>query len=191
MTVRDLVLQNRSYRRFHEEVDISTGTLKELVDLARCSASAANRQPLKFILVNDRALCGGLFPSLGWAAYLKDWDGPVEGERPSAYIIILNDRNIATNIHWDPGISSQSILLGAVEKGLGGCMIAALKKDRIRELMNIPEQYEILLVIALGRPKETVVLEKTGPDGDIRYYRDNDDIHHVPKRPLDELILKF
>lgn len=189
MTLRELVLKNRSYRRFHQEVPIELETLRGLVDLARTSASGANLQPLKYILSCDPEKNATIFPQLGWAAYLKDWRGPAEGERPSAYIIILGDKHIRESFGPDHGIAAQSILLGATERGLGGCIIATIRKEKLRRALNIPEQYEILIVLALGKPKETVVIEAVGPDGDIKYWRDDQGTHHVPKRSLDEIIL--
>ena len=189
MTIRDLVLKNRSFRRFHQEVPVELETLRELVDLARLSASAENLQPLKYILSCDPQENALVFPHLGWAGYLTDWPGPDEGERPSAYIIIVGDTELAKNVDCDHGIAAQSILLGATERDLGGCMIDPMRRQRLRELFDIPSRYEILLVIALGKPKETVVIEAVGPDGDIRYWRDGKDVHHVPKRPLDDIIL--
>ena len=157
--IRDLILTNRSYRRFHQEVAITEETLRELVDLARCSASATNRQPLKYILSCDPEKNALIFQTLGWAGALKDWPGPAEGERPSAYIIILLDKEIAQSTGCDHGIAAQSILLGAREKELGGCMHGSVKKDELRKVLEIPAQYETLLVISLGKPKEKVVIE--------------------------------
>ena len=187
--LKDLILNNRSYRRFQENVPLSIETLRELVDLARLSASAANSQPLKYILSCDPSKNALIFPHLAWAAYLEDWPGPAEGERPSAYIIILGDTAITRNFHCDHGIAAQSILLGAAEKGLGGCMIGSIKRDHLRAALHLPDRYEILLVLALGKPKEEVVLETVRPDGDVKYWRDAGGIHHVPKRALDDLIV--
>jgi nitroreductase len=187
--IRDLILKNRSYRRFHEEVDIKLETLRELVDLARLSASARNAQPLKYILSCEPQRNSLIFPRLAWAAYLRDWPGPGEGERPSAYIIILGDTEVSRFWDYDAGIAAQSILLGATEKGLGGCMIANIRKEGLRKALKIPPQYEILLVLALGKPKGKVVIETVGPDGDTKYWRDSEGVHHVPKRPLDEIII--
>ncbi|HOJ15028.1 MAG TPA: nitroreductase family protein, partial [Deltaproteobacteria bacterium] len=127
---------------------------------------------------------------LGWAAYLTDWPGPAPGERPSAYIVILGDTVISRNFWCDHGIAAQSILLGAVEKGYGGCMIASIKKQQLMQALGIPERYEILLVIAIGRPAERVTIEPVGPQGDIRYWRDDQGVHHVPKRSLDEIVIE-
>jgi nitroreductase len=187
--LKDLILQNRSYRRFHQEVPISLDDLKELVDLARQSASAANRQPLKYFLSYQPEMNARIFPSLAWAGYLKDWGGPKEGEKPAAYIIMLGDKTITQAFGCDHGIAAQSILLGATEKGLGGCIIGSVRRSELSQELHIPEQYEILNVIALGKPKEQVVIEAVGEDGDIKYWRDEQGIHHVPKRSLEEIIL--
>jgi nitroreductase len=187
--IRDLILKNRSYRRFHQKVDIKLETLKELVDLARLSASAMNAQPLKYILSSEPQKNSLIFPHLAWATFLKTWSGPAEGERPSAYIIILGDTEISQFLTYDAGIAAQSIMLGATEKGLGGCMIANIQKEGLRRALEIPPRYEILLVLALGKPKEKVVMETVGPDGNTRYWRDSEEAQHVPKRPLDEIIM--
>ena len=186
--IKDLVLKNRSYRRFHEEVAIELETLKELVDLARCSASASNRQPLKYYLSCTQETNDKIFPALRWAAALTDWTGPSQGERPSAYIVILGDTSISKSFGIDHGIAAQSIMLGAVDRGLGGCMLASVERENLRKLLEIPEQYEILLVLALGKPKEKVVLEELKPGDDFRYWRDDESVHHVPKRRIDDII---
>ncbi len=189
MQFAEIVKKNRSYRRFHESEPVSTDTLRELIDLARLSASAANFQPLKFMIVNTPEETAAVFPHLAWAGYLKDWPGPAEGERPPAYIVILGDTAIRPTFGCDHGIGAQSILLGAAEKGLGGCMIGAIDQDGLRGALDLPDRYELLLVIALGRPDETVVLEEPDPDGSIEYWRDEEGVHHVPKRALDDIIL--
>jgi len=187
--ISDLILKNRSCRRFDQSRSIEFSTLKELVNLARMSASANNSQPLKYFLSAESETNDLIFPQLGWAGYLEDWHGPAEGERPAAYIVILGDKNIRQNFGCDHGIAAQSILLGAVEMGLGGCMMGSVKKAQVQQALNIPENLEILLVIALGRPAEKVVLEETDSSGDIKYWRDENSVHHVPKRPLDEIII--
>lgn len=187
--IRDLIEKNRSYRRFYQDHKIDEAALKQLVDLARMSASGANRQPLKYILSCNDEKNAKIFPALKWAGYLTDWQGPEEGERPSAYIVILGDTEVSKAFGVDHGIAEQSILLGAVEMGLGGCIIASLSRDMLRENLQIPESFEVLHVVALGKPKETVVLEDAEPGGSIKYWRDENQVHHVPKRKLDELIL--
>lgn len=185
----DLVRKNRSYRRFHEDDVVDEATLRELVDLSRYCASAANLQPLKYQLSCDPKKNAVIFEHLAWAGYLKDWNGPMQGERPGAYIVVLRDATIAKTIDCDHGIACQTMLLAAVEKGLGGCMIGAVKRKKLCRALDIPGHLEILLVIALGKPKEDVVIEAVGSNGDIKYWRDSDDVHHVPKRSLEEIII--
>ncbi len=187
-TLSEWMLQNRSYRRFHQDVPVTQPQLRDLVNLARLSASGANRQPLKYSLSWEPEKNARIFPTLQWAGYLQDWPGPAEGERPAAYIVILCDTTIADTPGCDHGIAAQSILLGAVEQGLGGCILGAVDRVRLRKALALPEAYEILLVLALGKPRETVLIESV-KDGDIRYWRDEQGRHHVPKRSLDELIL--
>jgi len=189
--IKDIILKNRSYRRFYQDITIDLDTLRQLVDLARLSPSARNSQPLKYILSCTTQKNSLIFPHLAWAGYLKQWDGPCEGEKPSAYIIILLDTEISQSSGCDHGIAAQSILLGANEKGLGGCIIASVNRENLREVLNIPMQYEILLVLAIGKPKETIQIETVGPDGDIKYWRDAEGTHHVPKRILDDIIINL
>ena len=186
--IKDLILKNRSYRRFYQEHKISIKDLEELVDLARLSASGRNLQPLKYYLSADNVTNEKIFSTLAWAGYLKDWVGPEEGERPAGYIIILGDTRLTKNYYCDHGIASQSILLGAVEKGLGGCIFASVKREKLKEILRIEDHFEVLLVIAIGKPKEEVLIEDV-VDDDIKYYRDENQVHHVPKRKLRDLIL--
>jgi len=189
MTLRELLLKTRSYRRFYQDETIGAGDLKEIVENVRFTPSAANKQPLKFVIVTDASMGGKIFALLKWAAYLKDWDGPGPGERPSAYIVMLGNRKASPYIDGDYGIAMQTILLSAVEKGYGGCLIASYDKEKVRQLLDIPEELELSVVIALGKPKEEVVID-TAEDGDIKYWRDENRVHHVPKRSLEELIYK-
>lgn len=188
--IKDLITKNRSYRRFYQAKKVEEQTLRELVNLARLSASAGNLQSLKYILSCEAEKNAAIFQHLRWAAYLTDWTGPNEGERPAGYIVVLGDTKIYKNFFCDHGIAAQSILLGATEKGLGGCMFASIDRDALRKTLNIDKHFEILLVIALGVPKEKVDLEEVKDDGDIKYWRDNNGTHHVPKRKLDDIIIK-
>ena len=187
--IAKLLRKNRSYRRFYQEAKIELEELKELVDLSRYCASAGNLQPLKYLLSCEAEKNALIFSHLAWAGYLRDWPGPPEGERPSAYIIVLGDTTVAKSFGCDHGIAGQAILLGASEKGLGGCMIGSVRRKELRQALSIAGHLEILLVIALGKPKERVVIETVGPDGNIEYWRDNLGVHHVPKRSLDEIIV--
>ena len=191
MDLKSLIKKNRTYRRFHEDVPVSREQLGELVELARFSASGANLQPMKFMLSADPETNKKIFPHLRWAAYLTDWDGPEEGERPAAYILMLRDKEIKDlTSKTDAGVCIQSMLLGATEKGLGGCIFASADKDAVLENLGIDkERYEFMYLLAFGKPKEEVMLEDVGAGGDIKYYRDEKRRHHVRKRPLDELII--
>jgi len=183
----DLVRKNRSYRRFDSSQPVSGETLKELIGLARLCPSRRNQQALRFMLVQEAHECASVFSTLSWGGYLAGWQGPEEGRRPTAYIIILGDTQRGSNFDTDMGIAAQTIMLGAAEKGLGGCMIASIKRDPLRESLHIPEPLEILLVLAIGFPGETVVVEPMS-GGEIRYWRDEKQVHHVPKRSVDELL---
>ncbi|MEW5802512.1 MAG: nitroreductase family protein [bacterium] len=186
--LRDLIVKSRSIRRFDQSFPLDRKGLEELVDLARLSPSAANLQPLKFFLSFEPEKNNQIFPHLAWAGYLKDWPGPAEGERPSAYIIVLGDTAITATFGIDPGIAGQSILLGAAEKGWGGCMIGAIQREELHKALCLPERYEILLVLAIGKPAEQVCLEEVTAGGDIRYWRDSRGVHHVPKRSLKDIL---
>ena len=188
MELSELMERTRSYRRFKQN-PISEQTLRGLVDLARLSPSGGNIQPLKFVLSCDDATNAKIFPCTVWAGYLTDWPGPADGERPTGYVAIVLDHEISKNAGCDHGIAAQSIVLGAMEQGIGACIIGSIKQKDLCSVLQLSDQYEILLVIALGVPGETVALEEVGPDGNIQYYRAADDTHHVPKRRVDDLII--
>ncbi len=187
--LKDLILKNRSYRRFYQDQSVNEETLTQLVDLARLSPSARNAQPLKYVLSNTPAKNSIVFKYLSWAGYLANWHGPEEGERPAAYIIMVNDTSISSNFFSDNGIASQSIMLGAVEKGLGGCIIGSVERLQLQRELDIPQQYKIVQVLALGVPKEEVVIEEL--EKDHKYWRDIKEVHHVPKRSLNDIIVKL
>ena len=193
--IRDLVLKNRSYRRFHQDTAIELDTLRELVDLARLSASGGNVQALKFVLCNDPETNAQIFSNITLAG------NPSEEEAPTAYIIILGDKKISKSVGCDHGIAAQSILLGATEKGLGGCMIGLINRERLGKVLGLVSHYDILLVLAIGKPKETVVIETAGKPKetvvvetsgqaeDTQRWWDDKGVLHVPKRPLGDIII--
>jgi len=183
-------MKNRSYRRFYEEEKIPMEDLRSLIDLARLSPSGANLQSLKYVLTNEEKINELIFEQLKWAGYLKNWAGPEKGERPAAYIIIIQDESISKTCYWDHGIASQSILLGATEQGYGGCQFGDFNADGIRKILKLSDALIPLVVIALGKPKEVVLLEDLDEEKDIKYYRDEKDVHHVPKRNLKDIIIK-
>ncbi len=188
MQFSELVAASRSVRRFSGE-SVAMSDLEALASLARLTPSAANKQPLKYILVADPGTCAKVFHCLAWAAYMPHWTGPGEGERPGGYVVICLDTSVSDSPVCDHGIVAQTMMLGAADRGLSGCILGSIAKEKLREALDIPQGLDILLVLALGRPAETVIVEdlKPGPDGH-KYWRDDDGAHHVPKRPLDELI---
>lgn len=186
--LKDLILRNRSYRRFDENHPIGRDELLEMIDAARLSASGRNAQPLKYYLSSDPETNEAIFPTLAWAGFLTDWPGPAPGERPTAYIVQLHDTKLSQKYYCDDGIAAQSILLTATEKGLGGCIIASVQREKLSRILHLPSHLEIIQVIALGKPAEKVVIEPM-QEGDIKYWRDNQDVHHVPKRSLEELVI--
>lgn len=188
MDFKTLVEQTRSIRRFDESEMISEESMRELIYFASLAPSGANLQPLRYFFSNEASLNAQIFPALGWAGYLKDWSGPSKGERPAGYIAILNDSSIKKET-IDHGFAAQNIVLGAREKGLGACVIKSIDQEALSDVMNIPENLDILLVIAIGKPAERVKIEPV-KNNDIRYWRDNQQVFHVPKRSLDEILIK-
>lgn len=189
MKFRELVTRSRSIRRFDESAEVSAGTLRDLVELACYVPSAANRQPLRYLPATGSEMLDRIFPCLKWAGYLEEWSGPQLGERPSAaFVVLCRDEDVA-GAACDSGIAAQTILLGAAERGLGGCIVAAIDRERLARSLGIPDGWTVLMVIALGKPAETVVIDQIELGGDICYWRDEHGIHHVPKRQVDELIV--
>lgn len=187
---KDLVLKSRSYRRFDESYEIDTKTLVDLVALARTAPTTVNSQALKFKIINNREENEKVFKTLHFAGLLKGKGTPVPGERPSAYIIILTDLSIGNDKRFDDGIAAQTILLGATEMGLGGCMLGSVDRDILYDEIGIDKNlYSIDLVIALGKPIENVIITDVDESGSTAYYRDDDGNHYVPKRKLEDLII--
>ncbi|ABB23343.1 nitroreductase family protein [Pelodictyon luteolum] len=191
MQFRDLVVRSRSIRRFDESVAVQDGVLRDLVELACYVPSPKNLQPLKFIARSGPDCSRALFPLLSWAGYLADWPGPEAGERPTAYIVMLGDTSITSDFSIDSGIAAEVIMLGAASIGLGGCIIASIDRPALQSLLHIPDRYQILQVLALGKPVETVVIDQIGDGDPVRYYRDPNGIHHVPKRTPGDILLDF
>lgn len=189
--LKDLVKKNRSYRIFDESYKIEKEELADLIELARYSPCGKNAQSLRFMIINDEEILKQIYPHLAWASYIKDWKGPSEGERPTGIILILSKEKSLTDpiLCADMGIVSQSIMLGAVEKNLGGCMIRAINRVKIREILNLSQDYTIHMVLAIGKPVQKVIVEDIHENDDIKYWMDEDKTHHVPKILLDELII--
>ncbi len=190
--MNELAKKNRSYRRFDETRPITLSQLREWTAGARSSASAMNAQPLRYILATDLPTNQQIFPLLKWAGYIRDWDGPEDGERPTAYVVVLHDTEVKVKpeLVWcDMGLACQNILLSATEDGYGGCIVASVNWDELRTRLSIDSRYEPLVVVALGAPVEDVRIVDLPDDGSIKYYRDGAGTHYVPKRSMEELIL--
>ena len=185
--IEEMILKSRSYRRFDESVVVKEDELRDMVDCARISASGANFQSLKYKIVSGYS--ESVFKPLKWAGYLKEWDGPKAGERPTGYIVILLDKEISKNPFCDHGIAAQNILLRGTEMGYGGCIFASIDREALKSVLGLSDRYDILLAIALGKPVEEVRLVDVEADGDIKYYRDDKGVHYVPKRKLEDILL--
>ena len=192
MTFKELVLKNRSYRGYDASCAVSKEELLELVDLSRFAPSAMNLQELKFCVVCDKETAGKLVKLSKWAARLKEKKLPYPGKEPSGFIVICRDKDLSPSLELsliDAGIAAQTILLGAVEKGLGGCINASFNKEELSALLALPQNAEPLLLLAVGKPDEKIVLTRAEPGGDVAYWRDESDVHYVPKRALKDIVL--
>ncbi len=187
--LKELLEADRTVRRFDASRPVAHETLRELVGLTRFCASGRNAQPLRYRLVTDPDECARLFPALAWAGYYKEWPGPDEHERPTAYMVQCLDTELGKDCLCDDGLQLQAITLGATAKGLAGCIIKSFNKVTVVNALNIPERYTPRYVLALGYAAEKVKLVDMGPDGDFKYYRDSEWTQCVPKRALSELII--
>ena len=181
----ELACKARSTRRFDSSQPITEAALKQLVDVARISSCGGNQQPLRYRIVSDPAECAAIFPHIAWAGALKDWDGPAEGERPTGYVTIVSEGEHAVDV----GIAAQTIQLAAADMGYGCCMLGAIRRPKIAAALGIEHPLTIDLLLALGKPGETIVLEDVAAGSELKYYRDENDVHHVPKLDLDSVLL--
>ena len=183
----DLVKQARSYRRYDPTKPIPVETVKGLVEAARLTPSAGNLQRLRYLAVTKKDEVLTLTKEVKWAGYLTDWNGPTESEAPTAYLILLSPESTGVS-QIDVGIAAETVLLAATEQGYGGCMILNFPREALTERYKLAGKYRIELVISLGVPAEKVELEEM-KDDNVRYYRDQNDVHRVPKRALSEVFL--
>lgn len=188
-TFRDLLKRDRTVRRFDQSRPMSRDQLLQLVDLTRYCASGRNLQPLRYRIVSGEAECAALFPALAWAGYYKDWAGPADGERPTAYLVQCLDTDLTSNPLCDDGLQLQAITLGACVMGLGCCIIKSFNRKLITDTLSLPANLAPLYILALGYPAESVKIVDMKEDGDIRYFRDDHDCQCVPKRSLKDLII--
>lgn len=191
-SLRQLMIADRTVRRFKENMEVSEDTLRRLVELTRYCPSGRNAQPLRYVLVREESLRERIYPLLKWAGYFTEWDGPEKGERPAAYLIQCLDTKYGQNCLCDDGLQLEAITLGMRTLGLGGCIIKAFNAPALSDVLGLEERYVPRYVLALGYPAEEVVIEDMSgsEDADFKYYRTPDRVHHVPKRPLDELIIR-
>ena len=189
--IRSTVIESRSQRSFDPDRRVPHDLLMSLCDTARLCPAAMNLQVLKYKLVEDKATVSALLGATRWATSL-DKKLPPEGHGPAAFIVICHDTSIAERkpiFSIDVGIAAQTIMLSACEMGYGGCIIGSGNEQTIASILSLPEHLSVALVLGLGVPEETVVLTEA-VNGQVKYYRDENDTHFVPKRPLDEIIIK-
>jgi nitroreductase len=184
MTYKEIA--NRRTIRKYTRKDVPEKILLKCVDAARLSPSAANRQPLKYVIVNNYELLKEVFRTLSWAGYLPEYQ-PNEEEMPRAYIIILLDKYILESPGHDAGIAAMSISMVAFDEGLGSCILGAVDREKLRKILEVPDGFSIVLVVALGYPAENSVVDKVR-DGDIKYWLDENEVLHVPKRDIRDVI---
>ena len=190
--MKDLVRRSRSYRGYDESRKITREELLELVECARLAPSSVNMQPLKYLLVYEPDQVATLQPLTKWARALQPMELPHKGHCPTAFIVICQDTQLNESIarfQKDVGIVAQTMLLAAVEMGLGGCMIGNYDAGQVQQAMGLAPHLAPVLIVALGKPDETIVLTDLPQDGSTNYYRDGEDVHYVPKRPLKDLII--
>lgn len=185
-----LLMADRTVRRFDGSRPVGRDDLLRLVELTRYCSSGRNLQPLRYRIVCDPGECGRVYPFLKWAGYLSDWDGPSPDERPTAYLVQCLDTELTGNCLCDDGLQLQTITLGARALDLGACIIKAFNSPAIVRELRLPDTMRPLYVVALGYPVEKVVIDDMARgDNDIKYYRTETGVHHVPKRPLEDLLI--
>jgi len=195
MDLKKIVAARRSVRSF-EPREVPGQVLEEMVDAARVGPSAANRQPLEYVVVTDPALCAEMFATLKWAAYIAPAGDPPQGHHPTAYIVVVKraDYMIEAMVNYDVGAAVQTMLLVAVAGGLGGCWLKSVNFPKAAKIINLPQGREVDSVIALGYPSEepTQVDLKPGEEGleAIKYWREADGRHFVPKRALSAVMIR-
>lgn len=189
---KDLVKLNRSYRGYDETYVITKEVLLDLVDCARLSPSSVNAQPFKYFLAFEKETVRKIQSLTKWARALPDMELPHKGMCPTGFIVICQDLNIGESLaryQKDVGIVAQTILLAATEKELGGCMIGNFGAEPVKEALELDEHLMPVLIIALGKPNEQIVLKDIETGEETAYYRDENDVHYVPKRKLSDIII--
>lgn len=186
MNLYEAIAKRRSVRKF-QQLPVSLEMMMRLVDAARVAAQGSNMQPMKYVLVQERALLGPIFATVRWAGAIAPEGNPADNERPMAYIVVLADTEIKkAGYDVDAGAAVENILLATVAEGLGACWLGAIERDSIRDILRIPEHYIIHTMVALGYPAESPMMEEE--NGSIKYYKDGNGILHVPKRKLEDIV---
>ena len=184
--VYDAICQRRTVRRFTQKV-IPFSVLEKLVNCARLAPSGANIQPCEYIVVDNTDLVQKIFPCLRWAGYIAPAGNPPDGERPTAYIVVLVDlHRKKKGGEVDAAAAIQNILLCAWEEKIGTCWLGSIERKQISRLLGIPHHYRLDSVVALGYPNEQPIIEDA--TGSIKYWKDGQGVLHVPKRPLEHVI---
>ena len=186
MGLYETVISRRSIRRF-KNIPVPRQILERCVNAARLAPSAGNLQPLEYVIVDDEKLLPQVFSTLQWAAYIRPKGDPPQGKGPTAYIAVLKNKNIGVpaSVH-DIGLALENIILVALAEGVGSCLFDSVDREKLREILNIPTDYEIPLALALGYPDESPAEEPF--NGSVKYWRDADDVHHVPKKKLETVL---
>ncbi len=189
MNVYDAIMKRRTIRKFTER-EIPQEDLIKLVDCARVAAYGANVQPLKFAIITDKDKLNDIYPFTKWAGYLTD-GAPKENERPTAYIAVLGDTSIKQNGNFEveAGAAVTTIMLEAVELGLASCWLGAIARDEIKNVLGLDNNLNVVYLLALGYPKQESRI--TDFKGDIKYFEDENGTINVPKRPLEEILIKL
>ena len=189
---REIVIANRSYRGYDESYKFTKEKLEEYVDLTRFTPSSVNMQPFKYYVAYEKSNVDTIQKMTKWARALPELNLPYEGKRPTGFIVICQDTNIFANTNRfmkDVGIVAQTILLQAAEDGLGGCMIGNFNAEEVKSTLNLSDNLLPLLIVALGKPAEKIVITEVKDDGKTDYYRDENDVHYVPKRSLKDILI--
>jgi len=184
---KTLVKNTRTTRRFKQNITISKDEIVELIDLTRTVSSSKNMQPLKYIIITDEQTKQEIYKPLKWAAHLKEWDQS-EDEKPSAYILICDDKSIDGFSMIDLGIAIQTIMLGATSKGYSAAPLASIDKTAYKKLFDLDKHIEPMLIIALGVQDENIQIVDV-QNNDTNYYRDKNGNHYVPKRTLKDVLI--
>jgi nitroreductase len=180
--VYDLAVARRTIRRF-KPAPVPRDLLERLVNAARLAPSAANVQPLEFVIVDEAGIKAEVFPALKWAAYIAPAGDPGPGEEPAAYVVTLVNSKLREKMfEYDVGAAMENMILAALAEGLGSCWLLSIDRDKLRAVLGVPGEYRIDSVLALGYPAEEPAAEVMGDS--CKYWKDAGGRLHVPKRAL-------